>query len=122
MSRILVIDDDHMVRHTLRVVLERASYHVYDAPNGVEGLQDFQEYAPDLVITDIVMPRKDGLDTIRELVRLRPCLKLIAITGSDPEGRHGFLELASGLGAAKTFPKPFDVNELVETIRELLNS
>jgi CheY-like chemotaxis protein len=121
MSRILVIDNDPLVRNALRAVLEREGHQVHEAPSGVEGVRDFQKYAPDLVITDIVMPGKDGLDTIRELLELLPHLKIIAMTGSDPGNRHGYLKLAGDLGAAGTFTKPFDVKALTETVQELLS-
>jgi two-component system, chemotaxis family, chemotaxis protein CheY len=121
MSGILVIDNDPLVRSTLRAVLERDGHQVHEASNGIQGVRDFPRYSPDLVITDIVMPGKDGLDTIRELLGLLPCLKIIAMTGSDPDNRHGYLKLAGDLGAARTFSKPFDVKALTEAVRELLS-
>ena len=120
MSGILVIDNDPMVRHTLRAIFEWAGFGVHEAPDGIEGLRCYKEHAPDLVITDIVMPGKNGLDTIRELRSLSPSLKLIAITGSDPDGRHGYLKTAEDLGVQHTFAKPFDVKELMGTVKGLL--
>jgi CheY-like chemotaxis protein len=87
MARILLIDDDEPVRTTLRLTLEHFGHTVIEARDGTEGLALFQHANADLVITDIVMPEKDGLEVLRELRRMHPSVKIIAISG--PGGTAG---------------------------------
>ena len=121
MARILIVDDDVAVRTVINKLLEVAGHEVELAFNGQEGLDLYKKNPADLVITDIFMPQKDGLDTIRELRQLRADVKIIAITGFDTGPNHGYLELAGDLGAARTFTKPFDIKDLVEAAEELLS-
>ena len=117
MARILVIDDDDQVRDFFREMLEHVGYEVVEASDGNAGIARFTEDPTDLVITDIMMPGKDGLETIEELRRSFPDVKIIAITG---EGIHS-LPVAYDLGAVRIFEKPIVVNEIREAVRELLN-
>ena len=119
MAKILVIDDDTMVRDTLRAALEGAGHRVAEASSGVQGVEQFKEHTPDLVITNMIMPGKGGSEAIQEMARLRPEIKLIAITSSDPQ-HHWYLRLAKDLGATRTFTKPFDVNVVGAAVEELL--
>jgi DNA-binding NtrC family response regulator len=80
-ARILVIDDDEQILRTLHQVLEMEGHEVLDAPNGKEGMRIFEEHGADLVVTDIVMPEKEGIETIKELHEGNPDLKIIAISG-----------------------------------------
>ena len=119
-SRILVIDDDPLIRAALRGILEPVGYSVQEAANGREGIDLYRESQADLVITNIVMPEMDGLEVIRELHGVRPGLPLIAISGYDPKDESGYLSLAEEYGALKSFSKPFDRDEVLEAVKEML--
>ncbi len=119
MARILVIEDDEQVREVLRKMLEGAGYDVEDAPDGVEGVQTYKEDPADLVITDLFMPEKDGVETIRELQRDYPDVKVIAITGV--RGSFSRIPAADNLGAKRTFVKPFSSKEMLEAVEEVLS-
>ena len=121
MSRILVIDDDVGICQMVQQLLQGKGYEVDTAHDGQEGLKRYQEQPADLVITDLFMPEKDGLQAIAELQQLSPDVKLIAISGNPQGLRHGYLELAGDKGAARTLTKPFSVAELVTTVQQLLN-
>jgi len=81
MARILLIDDDAPVRRTLRKMLERQGYEVEEAPDGKAGLTLYQENPADLIITDLIMPEMEGIETIMELRRRFPDVKIIAMSG-----------------------------------------
>ena len=121
MKRILVIDDEEQICEMLHKKLESAGYEVEDAANGKMGIKLQSENPFDLIISDIFMPDKEGLETIRELRRDFPELKIIAITGGYSSGPDELLSVARMLGANRTFPKPFKLKEIVESIRELLD-
>jgi DNA-binding response OmpR family regulator len=122
MARILVIDDEPEMRTILRQILEGAGYEVVDASNSREGLSRYSEKPADLVITGLVMPEKEGIETILDLKRRFAGVKIIAISGGGHVGPDDYLSIASGLGAQKTFAKPFNIGELLKAIRELLVS
>ncbi|RMF90686.1 MAG: response regulator [Nitrospinota bacterium] len=122
MKRILVIDDEAPVRRMLRQTLEYAGYTVVEAEDGKEGLKQYRAEPADLVITDILMPEKEGLETIRELRREFPETKIIAISGGGRSGVLDFLNVAEKLGAHRTFHKPFSLQDLLTAIRELLET
>ena len=115
---ILVIDDDALFAKVLAQLLERLGYRVSVASNGTEGIERFREQAPDLVITDLILPGKDGLATIAELQQEFGDFKFIAVSGGD----LNCLPRARRLGARHTFLKPFDTEELLETIEEELKT
>ena len=117
---ILVIDDDDQFRGMLRQTLEHAGYEVMDASNGKEGIRVFRENPADLVITDIIMPEKEGIETIRELKREFPDVKIIAISGGGRIGPVSYLKMAKGLGAQRTLTKPLEREELLRVVRELI--
>jgi len=121
MARILVIDDDDEVRGMVKEILVRVGHDVAEAVNGEEGLQIFAEEPTDLVITDIFMPEKEGLETIRELKRIYPEVKIIAMSGGIAvmDSSHT-LWLAKGLGADRTVPKPIARDELLAAVDDLL--
>lgn len=120
MKRILVIDDERQICEMLRKKLESVGYEVAEAPNGKVGLKLHKENLFDLIITDIFMPEKEGLETIRELKQDYPQLKIIAITGGYSSGPEELLNVARMLGADRTFPKPFKLKDIVEAINQLL--
>jgi DNA-binding response OmpR family regulator len=120
MARILIIDDDEQIRSTLQQVLELEGHEVVDAPDGKVGLQLFREEGADLVITDIIMPVKEGLETIMELRNDYPGVKIIAISGGGAIDPHVYLHYAKEAGAMRTLPKPFEREELLQAVGELL--
>jgi CheY-like chemotaxis protein len=120
MARILVIDDDSLIRETLRRMLEGAGHEVTEAEDGAAGLKAVSAQRPDLVVTDIYMPGKEGIETIRELRQIVPGLKIIAISGSSWSSGHDALSSAKLLGADRTLPKPFRREQLLASIRDCL--
>jgi DNA-binding response OmpR family regulator len=120
MAKILVIDDEPMVLRTLERLLKRADHEVQLADNGMEGLRAFRRIKPDLVITDIVMPVKEGLDTIRLLRSWAPELQIIAISGGNRLGSTNLLAQAAELGADSILTKPFDPAELLARVSHCL--
>ena len=120
MARILVIDDEPEMRTLLRQILEKVGYEVVDASNGRQGLSRYSEKPADLVITDLVMPEKEGIETIMDLNRRFAGVKIIAISGGGQVGPRDYLRLARELGALKTFAKPFSIGDLLKAIQELL--
>lgn len=120
MATILVIDDEQQVRTLLRQALTGAGYEVVEAKNGREGLKQYRKAPTDLVITDILMPDEDGLEATLELTREYPDAKVIAITGGS--GDRNFLDVAKLFGARKTLTKPFELDRLLETVREELKN
>ena len=117
---ILVIDDDDQVRSMLKTLLEKEGYTVQGACDGKEGLKIYQEHEFDLVITDIIMPEKEGIETIRELRQYNPDVNIIAVSGGGAIEADKYLLLAKGLGVRYTFEKPFRRNDLLAAVRELL--
>ena len=122
MKRILVIDDDTQIREMLREILEREGYEVEDAENGKSGIAIQQKKPSDLIITDLIMPEKDGVETIMELIQTNPAAKIIAISGGGRISPRDYLEMAEALGAKKTFYKPFKRQEIIAAVKELLES
>ena len=121
MSRILVIDDDHHILIMVKKMLERVGFEVDLASNGNEGLALFKKIPVDMVITDIIMPEKEGLETIREMKKLRSDLKIIAMSGGGKITADNYLETAKIFGASRTLGKPFSQKQLVSSVQELLN-
>jgi DNA-binding response OmpR family regulator len=120
MIRILVVDDDINIREMLKECLERAEYEVLVASDGKAGLELQSANPVDLIITDIVMPEKDGLETIMEFRRRFPSVKRIAISGGGRIKANEYLNIVKELGATRTFSKPFELKELLASVRELL--
>ena len=120
MARILVIDDDNQMREMLRRKLENEGYEVLDASDGNVGMKLLRERDADLVITDIIMPNKEGIETILELKRDFPDVKVIAICGGGRFGPEDYLHLAKGLGVHSTFSKPFKLHDLLGSIQDAL--
>ncbi len=121
MKRILVIDDDAQFRPMLGQMLERAGYEVVEAGDGEEGIKLYREAPTDLIITDIIMPEKEGVETIIELKRDFPDVKIIAISGgSRGIDAKSCLSYVKNLGVSHVFAKPFEREELLDAIREQL--
>jgi len=122
MHRILIIDDEPHILLMLKKMLERAGYEIDLASNGKEGLALFQNKPSDLVITDIIMPEKEGLETIREMRRIQSELKIIAMSGGGKISAENYLNTAKIFGASRIIEKPFSQQDMVSTVRELLGS
>ena len=121
MAVILLIDDDDQYRATVKELLEFEGYRVLDAQDGRTGIRLYRENKVDLVITDIIMPGQEGIETIQALKMLSPEVKVIAISGGGQIDPDIYLKLAKGTGAVRTFSKPFQREKLLEVIHELLS-
>jgi two-component system cell cycle response regulator CpdR len=120
MSKVLIIDDEPYILLMLKKMLEKAGYEVDLASNGKEGMDLFAKASADLVITDIIMPDKEGLEIIMEMKKQRPNLKIIAISGGGRISPESYLECAAHFGASRVFQKPFKQKELVSAVNELI--
>ncbi|RPJ79218.1 MAG: response regulator [Deltaproteobacteria bacterium] len=117
---ILVIEDDAQLRKLFRKKMEGRGYEIIEASNGKEGIDRYREKPSDLVITDIVMPEKEGLETISELRKIAPDVRIIAISGGGRIRPESYLETASHLGADRIFSKPLEWPEMYQAMEELL--
>jgi len=118
MANVLVIEDDNAVRMSLRSALQSMGHTVDAAANGFDGVVKFDQGVFDLVITDLVMPEKDGVETILELRLKAPDLKIVAISGG---GQHlDFMESTQQIGADCALVKPFSINDLRDCLRRVL--
>ena len=120
MSRILVIDDEELIRRVLRSILERAGHTVLDAPNGREGMRLWRDEPVDVVVTDIYMPEKDGMQVLLEMQQLATKPKIIAMSGGGQKGLLDWRAAALALGADGVLLKPFDERTVLFTIQEVL--
>jgi DNA-binding response OmpR family regulator len=121
MARILLIDDDSEVRTMLRLTLIHFGHNVIEARNGKEGLELFKRANADLVITDILMPEKEGLEVLSELRKKQVSpVKIIAISGGGRQKARDYLRLAKLMGASRVLAKPFSTEALIAAINELL--
>jgi CheY-like chemotaxis protein len=117
---LLLIEDDAQLRKLFALKLSRQGYRVLEARDGKEGVDLFIEAQPDLVITDLIMPEKEGIETIIEIKRSNPEAKIIAVSGGGRNHPDDYLEVAKALGADTTFSKPVHWPDLLKTIKELL--
>ena len=120
MARILVVDDEELIRASMAAVLRRGGHDVVVAEDGEAALGKFAPSRFDLVITDIVMPRMEGIETLRALRRLEPTIRIIAMSGSNGGDDGFYLRAAVALGADATLQKPFKVAELRQVVEEAL--
>lgn len=120
MAAIVLIDDDPALRSVMRRVLERAGHSVADAENGVMGIALVERIRPALVITDLVMPEKEGIETILELRDRYPDLPIVAVSGAEGGEEEGPLLDASMFGAAAVLAKPFSIAQFLEVIEKVL--
>jgi len=115
--KILVIDDDPMVLYTVSKILRIGGYDVATAANGICGMRQFRDQRPEVVITDIIMPEQEGIDTIRQIRCERPATKIIAISGGGRIANTSLLAMARKLGADEVIAKPFEAVELLDLLR-----
>lgn len=116
---VCVIDDDPLIRGTIRTILDAAGYRVADASDGEAGLAIVEQLDPDLVITDIIMPGRDGIEIVRETKRRLPSVPVLAISVGGRAGPETFLNYARKLGADDCLAKPFTSDELMKRVRTL---
>lgn len=117
--KILIIDDDEFIRIAIKNILKKVGPTLYEAADGRAGIELYKREKPDVVITDILMPDKEGLETITELRLINPCVKIIAISGGGYTQNMGFLQLAQKLGANRALSKPIKPDELLNCIRAI---
>ena len=118
MACILVIDDDPLVRYTLKQILEEENHEVIEADNGKDAFQNAGLGRVDLMITDIIMPEMEGIETIMKFRQCHPDIEIIAISGGGRFKADVPLRLATRAGATSLLTKPFGVDELLEKVRE----
>lgn len=121
MPKILLIDDDEMLRRVLSKALGYAGHTVIQAADGQQGMDLARVTGIDIVITDLVMPVREGVETILQLRREQPTLPIIAISG-DGSNSKLYLEIAARIGAKRILPKPFTPPELLQLIDTVLGS
>ena len=122
MAQILIIDDEPQIRSMLKLMLERDGHEVAEAPDGVEGIKIYRQNPADLIITDLIMPNKDGIGMIIDLKKEFPKVKIIAMSGGGLNKPEGYLKGAKKLGAACTLTKPIDRDEMLRAIKDALKS
>ena len=122
MADIIIIDDEPALRATMRKILERVGHQIREAEDGDRGIELQRERAADLVITDIFMPGKEGMETIQELKEEFPDVRILAVSGGASLGASGPLMDAELFGADATLAKPFTVETLQERVAEVLGS
>jgi two-component system chemotaxis response regulator CheY len=119
-ARILLIEDDPDALLAIEILLSHLGYKVETARNGREGLKMFRANAPDLVLTDIIMPEAEGIETIIAMRQLRPDAKIVAMSGGGPMNRESLLDMTVKLGATDSLAKPFNDDELARVVERSL--
>ena len=121
MARVLLIDDEELVRLALRKILEIHEHEVVEAENGNDALNWHKSEPFDIIITDIIMPGKEGIETIMELKQEHPELPVIAISGGGPDRHVTYLETAKFFGADHILTKPFSSEALLHCVNVCLS-
>ena len=120
-ATIMVVDDDEQVRRTICENLEDCGFEVIQARDGQEAMTHLEEgRRPNVVITDLIMPRREGLEIIMEIRKQHPGIRLVAMSGGGRSKSADFLQMAARLGADAIMPKPVDITELEKTVRDLM--
>ena len=122
MAHILVVDDEKDIRDMLKRMLEREEHVVTLAENGKQALKMIEAVDPEIIITDLIMPEKEGIETILEVRKRHPNIKIIAISGGGRVGPESYLKLAKSIGASHSLTKPFTHNELLSAVNDLLKT
>ncbi len=120
MPTVMIVDDEELIRSMLRKSLVRTGYNVIEAENGKKAMQLVQKESIELVIADLVMPEKGGLELIMELKTLYPNIKKIAISGKLPTGNESLTGLTDSFGVDAVFPKPFEIFDLLKVVKALV--
>jgi len=119
MARILVLDDEEHMREAVRLALERDGHEISEVSDGATALSLFRDQRMDIVITDLVMPHKDGAEVIRDLRKMSSSVKIVALSGRGGICIKANLDRALMTGADRALMKPCDFDELRRTVREL---
>ncbi len=120
MARILVVDDEEPVRELMTLVLQLEEHDVTQAADGNGCLAALARDTFDLVLTDLVMPDKEGIETIMEIRKMYPDQKIVAMSGGGRGSAGDYLDLAAHLGASRTLEKPFSNEQLLDAVLEVL--
>ncbi|MEW6429086.1 MAG: response regulator [Thermodesulfobacteriota bacterium] len=120
MATILIIDDDVQILWVMRKMLEQAGHTVMSASDGEKGFKLYHDSPTDLVITDMIMPGKSGMNIVADLLHDQPDAKIIAISGGGAIEAERYLNLARTLGAQATLSKPFSMQALLDTVQNVL--
>ena len=120
MAHILLVEDEQLVSETLASAMVSSGHTVVTASNGVEGLKRFAEQAFDLVVTDIIMPDKEGIEMILDMRRRKPEAKIIAMSGGGRIGSVEFLTMAASVGAMATLKKPIHLAKFLSVLTDSL--
>ena len=118
-KRVLIVDDDADMRLTLKLALELEGYRVAEAANGREAVEQQRNAPADVVLTDIFMPESDGFEAIDVLRRDFPAVKVIVMSGGAQLAKRDYLPDAELMGADATLQKPFDIADLLKTLKRL---
>lgn len=121
-QRIMIVDDDPGIRRALQLLLSRAGYRVTQAGDGLEALRLWRDHGGDLVITDLHMPEKNGIETILELLTHTPGVPIIAMSGGGQTKRLDLLGNATLLGAVLTIEKPFTLTDMLALVKRALRA
>ncbi|HET8713212.1 MAG TPA: response regulator [Gemmatimonadales bacterium] len=122
MARVIVIDDQDPIRRIVRRALEQAGHEVLDAADGASGMQILAQHSADVVISDIFMPGQDGIETLRQIRKDFPAVRVIVMSGGDSSGLLDLRQDAELLGAVKSLRKPFTAREIVDAVNGVLKS
>jgi len=117
--RILIVDDEHQVRDLLRIEMSLAGHDAEVAANGREALEVLRARPVDIILTDIVMPELEGLETITQAKKDHPDLRVIAMSGSDQKLSEFYLKCADSFGADQVIQKPFEIESLLALIEKM---
>ena len=120
MARVLVVDDDRLVRVTIKLALQRANHEVLEAQDGLEAIEAVDHAKVDVVVTDIIMPEVDGIGLILALRKRAPGMRVIAISGGGRTQNMDFLRMAKALGAHLVLSKPFTAEEIQQAVEAVL--
>ncbi len=120
MAKVLIADDEESVLEVVRRILQIDGHEVIEARDGEEALRKIRVEKPDLALIDLFMPRREGLETIMQIRKSYPELKIIAVSGGNPTHGMSFLEMATRLGAHRTLAKPFSMEDMRNVVAELL--
>lgn len=121
MIKAVIIDDEQMIRRLISSSLEKFGCEIHEASNGRDGVDLVRAQSPDLVITDMIMPDKEGLETIRDIRGFNKTVKIIGISGGGRTANLNFLKIAGKFGADDILPKPFTPNDLRDKVSALLS-
>jgi DNA-binding NtrC family response regulator len=122
MSKILIIDDDDFLRKSYAAALKQQNFEVVELADGCKAIQIINAEAPDIVLTDILMPDCDGIEVISRIREHNKAINIIAMSGGGRIDSAFYLDMATALGVVAVFEKPFSLNKLLETLKSILDS